>query len=219
MSLDTALAFRIVAHELRSPAGVAQGYVRMLLEDRIAAPADRRRALEQIRDVLGRLGHLGRELSEAANWLERVDRPALRRVDGLELVERAVSTARSMHELAYASDGASGPVEIAAVDETALESALSAVLAATAREIPGGVLHVRTRLRDGRFEIVGARADRLSGFDAGPDAPGATPLVVERGGLGLSLVTATLVLDAHRAAAWTIEGDRAAFGIRIPLHP
>ena len=48
--------------------------------------------------------------------------------------------------------------------------------------------------------------------------PEAGPLALERGGLGLSLVHAVIVLDAHGAERWTIERNRRqTAGFRLPL--
>jgi hypothetical protein len=40
---------------------------------------------------------------------------------------------------------------------------------------------------------------------------------MERGGLGLALVNAALILDTHGGVAWTIEDQRGACGIRLPV--
>ena len=42
-------------------------------------------------------------------------------------------------------------------------------------------------------------------------------IALERGGLGLTLVHAALVLDAHGAERWTISDSRQTAGFRLPL--
>ena len=45
----------------------------------------------------------------------------------------------------------------------------------------------------------------------------AGPVALERGGLGLALVHAAIVLDAHGAERWTMNGSRQTLGLRLPL--
>lgn len=222
MSVDPALALRVLAHELRSPAGVGQGYVRMLLEGRLSGPADERHAIEQIRDVLDRVGQLSRQASEAVGWLERPESVTHERVDARGLVDHALAAARCAHDLDGACDVEPDEAAVSTSDRSALSAAIASWLAATARERPGQrtTVQVRTRTGDGDravLEILAGSPDRLAALTAGPEAPHATAVLVERGGLGLALVTAALVLNVHGARTWTMDGDRGACGIRIPL--
>jgi signal transduction histidine kinase len=45
MSVDISDILHVLAHELRTPVGIAHGYVRLLLEERLSQESDRRRAL------------------------------------------------------------------------------------------------------------------------------------------------------------------------------
>lgn len=189
----------------------------MLLDGRLATAADQHRALEQIRDVLGRIAQLSREASEAAAWLERLERAAFERVDVRAILDHAISVTRRTHHLLY--DCELGPATLVTTDRDALGTAIASLLEATAREHPGQPMHVRVRAHraTAQLELLAGPADRLSILGAGPDGPDATPLVVERGGLGLALVTAALVVGAHGAVTWTINEERGACGIRVPL--
>lgn len=223
MSVDAALALRVLAHELRSPAAVAQGYVRMLLDGRLTAPADRQRAMEQIRDVLGRVGQLSRQASDTAGWFERAGRAAGDRLDARRMTDDAIAAARQSYELDCTVDVAPGAGTLATVDGPALSTAVAAMIEAIARERPGRATEVRVAVRDadgsaGRaLEVLTGGSDRLSGLAAGPASADATPVPLERGGLGLALVIAALVLSAHGAHLWTIDGERGACAIRLPL--
>ena len=71
MPVDISDILHVLAHELRTPVGIAHGYVRLLLEDRLHQEADRRRALEQMQKALGRLSDLSHESTALASWFEQ----------------------------------------------------------------------------------------------------------------------------------------------------
>jgi hypothetical protein len=216
MHVDTALALRVLAHELRSPTGVAHGYVRMLLDGRVP-DTDRRRVLEQVRDVLARITELSRQASEAAHWTDRAATGAAGPVDGHAVVDAAFATVRRSLRLDATNDIAPGASTIRTIDSGALAGAVAALLDATLRERPGLSTKIIAALTPTRhIEVVAGASEVLSRLRSGPEGSGATPISVERGGLGLALVNAALVLDTHGAVAWTIDGQRSACGIRIP---
>jgi hypothetical protein len=219
MRADTTLALRVLAHELRSPAGVAQGYVRMLLDGSLAEPADQRRVLEQIRNVLAQIGQLSRQASEAAGWLERAEGAAVQHVDARSLVDAAISAVQRTHTLDAALNLREGTASVMTMDRDALTVALASLLEATSRERRGQPTCVRVHATEAprHLELLAGSGESLAALSTGPDGPNATPLVVERGGMGLTLVTAAFVLDRHGAATWTINSERGRCGIRIPL--
>src|SRR4029450_12367478 len=92
MSVDIGDVLHVLAHELRNPGGIAHGYVRLLLEDRLAAESDRRRALEQLQKALGRLTELSHDTSALANWYER-DESDPAPVETRALLDAVMSTA------------------------------------------------------------------------------------------------------------------------------
>ena len=58
MRADAEEVLAALLHDVRSPLGVAHGYVRMIREGRLPTDADRDRALEKTRDALGRMTEL-----------------------------------------------------------------------------------------------------------------------------------------------------------------
>lgn len=219
MSVDTASILRILAHELRSPAGVAQGYVRMTLDGRLASPVDQRRALEHTRDAIGRISAISREASEVASLIERPTTgpqqiAALHPL--LQTVLERIGPERLDIELDALPHAATTPTR----DEEALTTALTALVTAVLRESPSVRLTLWAAPTDAPERSVtialGAPAI-LPDLVQGPTVPGAGPIPLERGGLGLSLVLAVLVLEQHAAHAWTLNDQRAAVGLRLPL--
>ncbi len=72
---DLKLMLEHLLHDVRTPVSVAQGYLRLLLEDRLHAPDERRRALERSLDAIGRIASTcltaGDYLSETPPVLSR----------------------------------------------------------------------------------------------------------------------------------------------------
>lgn len=216
MRVDTASVLRILAHELRTPAGVAQGYIRMVLEGRLPDPAEHRRALEHTHDAIGRLSVLGRQASEVAAWMDRSAAPRWRRLDLRALLD-TVLAGLGADRVDISLTALDASVAIRTCDETALRTALTSVIAAVTREAPAARLTLSVGTASDRVVLALGPPPTIPDLLQGPAAPGAASLPLERGGLGLSLVIAMFVLDAHGAAVWTIGDERAALGISLPV--
>jgi hypothetical protein len=102
-------------------------------------------------------------------------------------------------------------------DAGAVGSALIDVVRATARELRGTTCDVIVRTDTRHLEVLAGPAEMIEMLQAGPASAAAGPVALERGGLGLALVHAVIVLDAHGAARWTINGSRQIVGLRLPL--
>jgi signal transduction histidine kinase len=216
MRVDIGKVLHVLAHEIRTPSGIAQGYVRMLLEDRLSDPADRRRALEQTQKALARVSELTQESSMLADWFE-ADHTADGSIEARTVIERVVGGA-ALEPAHVKVELAAPDARVATVNERALVDALISVVKATARELRQDVCMLHVRSHENRMcELLIGSAEQLPALAVGPDASAAGPLALERGGLGLSFVTAAVVLEAHRAIGWTMNGSRATVGIRLPL--
>jgi hypothetical protein len=216
MSVEIGNVLHVLAHELRTPVGIAHGYVRLLLEDRLGAEADRRRALEQLQKALGRLSDLSHETSALANWFERAEAPAIA-VDARELLDSVMTTSFEVPIAADISAVAEG-TRVATADREELERALAALVRSTARELRGAACAVTASTHEGQLEMLSGRSSDLATLAAGPTAADASPIDLGRGGLGLALVHASAVLDANGATSWSCNGSRQQVGVRLPLH-
>jgi hypothetical protein len=85
------------------------------------------------------------------------------------------------------------------------------------RWLRGTTCDVVGRVVDGTFEMLTGPEELLGPLGAGPSSPDAGPVALERGGLGLALVHAAIVLDAHGAERWTMNGSRQTVGLRLPI--
>jgi hypothetical protein len=217
MPVDISSLLHVLAHELRTPAGIAQGYLRMLLEDRLTAAADQRRAIEQTQKAVARVSELTVESSRLARWLEEQHDAPRSSIDAHVLVTRVVSDA-GIEPLRAKVDVPPESIAIATVDGDALAGALVSLVKVTAREMKNEPCAMVARLSGKRtMDLLIGHEQQLDALSAGPDAPGAVPLGVERGGVGLSLVLAAAILDTHGARQWIIDGLRTTVGIRFPF--
>jgi signal transduction histidine kinase len=216
MAVEINDILHVLAHELRTPVGIAHGYVRLLLDDRLPQETERRRALEQMQKALGRLSDLSHETTSLASWYEQ-DLNHTQAVDARAIAQRVAEADYDFPVTVEISDVSEG-TSIRTTNSGALERALIGIVRATARELRGTTCDVIARTGDARFELLAGPEDLIDTLRAGPSSPDASPLALERGGLGLTLVHAAIVLDAHHAERWTMNGLRKIAGIRLPLH-
>lgn len=218
MPVDIGNVLHVLAHELRTPAGIAQGYLRMLIDDRLTDPADRRKAIEQAQKAIARVSELANEGSQLATWVEQPHGSVDQRIDARWLIDRVVADASSGLTLSSRVDIAPAAGDVRTIDADALTHALVAVTKATARELRNKPCTIAARVEDRvAIDMWIGQEDQFAALYAGPSAPDAGPLSLERGGVGLSLLYAAAVLERHGAAAWTVNGSRTTVGIRLPI--
>ena len=215
MRVDINDVLHVLAHELRTPVGIAHGYVRLLLEERLTAETDRRRALEQMQKALGRLSELSHESTALAAWYEQ-DHSTPASIEARTLIQQVADADFDFPVTVDPGDIPPG-IAVRTTDAASLSHALTSVVRATARELRGTTCDVVARIVDHRFEVLVGPEELLGALGAGPQAAGATAVELERGGLGLALVHAAVVLDAHAADRWTMNGSRKTVGLRLPV--
>ena len=215
MPVDINDILHVLAHELRTPVGIAHGYVRLLLEERLHQETDRRRALEQMQKALGRLSDLSHESTALAAWYEQEHTEA-HAVPARAVLER-VAEADYAWPVTVAFSNVPDGCLVRTPDDASPARALIGVVRATARELRGTTCDVTAHVVNGSVEILTGPEEMLEALRTGPLAPEAGPVALERGGLGLALVHAAIVLDAHGAERWTMNGSRQTLGLRLPL--
>jgi signal transduction histidine kinase len=215
MPVDFSDILHVLAHELRTPVGIAHGYVRLLLEERLPQESDRRRALEQMQKALGRLTELSHESSRLATWYERDGANDLV-VAAVDLLER-VEQAGFEHPVDVDASAVPTGAAIRTGDADLLVKAIASVVHATARELRGQPCLAVASTDADCLEVLVGPPDRIRTLAAARGTPDAGTIALERGGLGLALVHAALVLDAHGAERWTVADSRQTAGFRLPL--
>jgi signal transduction histidine kinase len=198
-------ALSLIAHELRSPASVVSGYLRMLLQGDLSGLTDhQRRMLEQAGVGCGRVLRLIQELGdlaalESSDPVRALGVPVFTLCD--EAIELAADTARPNPIFTCADADRAALVD---GDAGWLKRAFGALFAATARE------HGSEQLQCYGF-VNSDSACRKAVIAFGP--PGLEAKredIVKnrnafdrwRGGTGLSLPIACRIIEAHGGGVW-----------------
>lgn len=216
-------AFRVVAHELRSPAGVISGYARMLMSGRLDE-ATRDEALRHIQRAAGRLGDLAQQSSDLAGWLapqEPEESTEYTLVPIGAIVVRAAQSAAAPERVKIVGDPASVDCQLRTREPRALAAALASVIDATARELPTssseiGITIRRSPIPNACDVVVGPPA-LIEAIHIDHHLATDGTFNLEGGGLGLHLILGAVVLDAHGASLWASSDVRGVTGVRIPV--
>lgn len=219
----------LAVHEMRSPASVVGGYLRMVLND-TGAPleARQRRMLEEAEKACGRLVSMLSELSDLSKLDAGTASIRIERFDIFELVREAAANVHEAEDrevrLVPAGLASGGTLE---GDRTRLRSSLELVMRAVLREQPASTtvnVSARRTVRDGvavALIVVAPEADveraaeaPIGSFDDG------------RGGVGLGLPIARRVIGRLGGHIWSPVptdgtelplGARGAIVVSIPL--
>ena len=215
MGVELSKALNILAHELRGPLGVIQGYLRLLRQRRIESE-DETRMLTGMQDASGRIAALGRQAVELAGVLERPlsnDPPAPLAAVIQTALQQAALAAPATVDLPDAI--AAMPVRRGS--SPAVTAAFAALLQAVAKDATGSPIAVvagpagadRIEVKMGPPELVTDRESTAARSDAPED------LRLSRGGLGLSLVLASYALDAIEAQLTSIGPNGSALAVTL----
>lgn len=215
MQPNMAQVLNTLAHEIRTPLAVSQGYLKLYADGRLTTPDEQRRALQQSREALGVIAALCAEMGKVSA-LSEVPEPMLAaRIDAADLVQELTS-ASELAGAVWAGDRPAGaqiatnaPRDLARAITVWVKAAFDqAKTAPHAVEIHAG--HDSLILLAGADSTVGA-------LRAGPGGDTTRAIDVVHGGKGLSLIWAAFVLEQHHVEAWTLQDHKASIGFRIPL--
>ena len=196
----------LAVHELRTPASVVGGYLRMLQKDSDPPMSERqRRMIDEAEKSCARLVAIVAELSELGKLDSGDVKLAKQPIDVFSLIGQVaelVHEAKDRNvilELSGPSDGAN-----ITGDATRLRTAFDAIFRAILREKPGPTTVVAERrrdTRDGQPCAVLIVADEASVQEAYEREPGAFD--DKRGGMGLALPLARRVIERHGGRIWS----------------
>jgi len=204
-------AINVLIHDLRAPLSVAQGYLRLLQQNRLEAEADRQRAITQSMEALGRITRL---CSDAAAFVAEptATDATVVKIRASEMVERVTEacTARSSPLTIDTGTGLSGTVQSTNLD--GLVQSLAIVLCAVRRSALKEPVRVSVHEeeKEARF-LLGCDVYFLF-YDSAP------PETFDpwRGGHGIALPLACRTIAEAGGRIWSIAGGRGAVGIALP---
>jgi signal transduction histidine kinase len=207
----------LAVHELRTPATVVAGYLRMLMKDRVGPLSDdQRRLVDEAEKSCGRISALLAEMSDLAH-LELGDVPLARQpVDLAALLREVVENAPTGPDLPTVtlSTGA-GPVEVAG-DAGRLRAALAAIVRCVQRELPTASIEVRLQSQSESTVVAIGSPEHVAAL-ASLDGGGSV-FDELRGGMGMALPLARRVIDRHGGRIVGLpDNPRAGAAIVLPL--
>lgn len=208
---ENAKALNLLIHDLRAPLSVAQGYLRLLQQNRLEAEGDRVRALTQSIEALGRIGRLCEDAAAFVAEPSPTDGPVMT-IPTSQLVEQVTEscTARCSPLTFTVEPQLSGTVRSAHLDRLIQSVAvvLCAVRRSTLKEPVGVSVHEEEK--EARF-LLGCDDDRAALVSGPPET-----FDPWRGGHGIALPLACRAIAEAGGRIWTIANGRGAVGIALP---
>ena len=189
----------LAVHELRTPANIVWGYLKMLKRDgQSTLGAQERHLVEQAEKSCARLAELMTELSDVGSWTP--DRRRWRgggSISSASLVRRLPARTKGRTEGSASTSAARARARSSREIRDRLRRALAALVRSVAREQPGPCTIVVDRqltatAGTNTAVIIVADEARVQEADAGSAA-----FNDKRGGLGLALPIARRVIEAH----------------------
>ena len=217
MQPNLAQVLNTLAHEIRTPLAVSQGYLKLYLDGRFSDVDETRKALEQARQALGTLATLCVDMGRVSALSESASPQGIpERLTAAEFVMslRAAADVAGASWQEDANQAASR--EIAPGNHRDLVQAVAIVAQAAfdeARDEP----HVLKNEVGTDLILLAGTAGSLPALQSGPEAASARAVNFVKGGKGLKLIWAAFVLDLHGVHTWTHSEHRASVAFRIPL--
>ena len=213
MQPNLAQVLNTLAHEIRTPLAVSQGYLKLLVDGRITNADDARRAMEQTRQALGALATLCMDMGKVSALSDDATTGVPTKTAAADFIAN-LQTLEEVKDAAW--DGEAGQRAIQSTNARELAQAVAIVAKAAfdeQKDLP------RVVKIDGSSDLIvlAGSENALPSLPSRPDAPNTRPVDFVKGGKGLKLIWAAFVLDKHGVQAWADTQHRASVGIRSPL--
>jgi hypothetical protein len=205
---DAERVLAMLIHDVRTPLGVAHGYLRLVRGDKLPTAEDRDRALAGTQDALARVSRL---CQDAGIFLEDPPGPDSGRVPAAQLAARVAAVLAERGLDAPELPDAAGTVAVGtSVDRTA--EAIVTLLAARAGKTGGAVMSMESQPGTLRF----ACWTGSDGGVAGPIGDAGTPFDPWKSSHGLSVIVAHRTVTALGGRVWSGD-DGLALALAIPM--
>jgi signal transduction histidine kinase len=214
----------LAVHEFRTPVTVVAGYIRMLLKER-AGPleANQRRLLEEAEKSCGRISLLISEMSEVGQLLDGRQSLSTETSDlSSVLREVAANAPENTDQGRVVVTGADEPLLVSA-DGSRLRRVVESVVSALRREIIDGsdlVISAASRPKnDARVAWIAFGTPPVADALHEASADNLGPFDEWRGGCGLALPLARLIVEMHHGRLLALTGERQKAGgvLELPL--
>lgn len=212
--IDAEKALNLLIHDVRAPLSVAQGYLRLLHQNRLDSDADRERALAQTMEALGRISRL---CDDAAAYVARDTAAEVLPtsvVQVAQLMDQVSEACAALFPSALAFSAEAGPltgfVRGPRIDRVA--QSLAVILCAVRRSTRNEA--VRVSVQEGAHEarfLLGCDEDH-----AALVSQPAEPFDPWRGGHGVALPLACRIVTEAGGRIWTFANARGAVGVALP---
>ena len=214
MQLNLAQVLNTIAHEIRTPLAVSQGYLKLYLDGRLTNADDQQRAFQQTRAALGTLATLATDMGKVSVLSEAPSPALVERVPAPQLVD-LLKRSEDVEGAEWAGD-VTAPASVASNGSSDLARAV-AIVARAAFDEAREQKHVVHVSGGEELTMLAGTPEAIPALEAGPDAAAARDVNFAKGGKGLRLIWAAFVLQQHRVHTWTHQDHRASVGFRFPL--
>jgi len=215
MQPNMAQVLNTLAHEIRTPLAVSQGYLKLYVDGRLTTPEDQQRALQQTREALGVISVLCAEMTKVSALSEAGSPALLERLDAATLVKELGEAGELAGATWLTEPAVAGQVASNASKD--LVRAIVVLIKSACDEDKSAARVLDVAAQDGALVVRGGSANAVPPLPVTPEGTGAVPVNVERGGRGLTLIWALFVLDQHGIQTWRHQDHKASVGFRIPL--
>ena len=216
MTVELARVLNVLAHEIRTPLAVSQGYLKLMAEGRLPTATEQATAIERTRDALGKIATLCSDMGRLGALSEAAPPSLLGRVSTTSVID-AVREALATH--APARTGAVSSTHLIATDGThdlAIAVAAFATMACADAGPDDKVMAVTEETGTSMTLRLGG-VIAVAALPARADDPEAAVPTLVRGGFGLSLFWAALILERHGVRVWQGREPGAAVGVSFPV--
>lgn len=206
---DAERALAVLIHDVRTPLGVAHGYLRLVRGDKLPTPEERDRALAGTQDALARISRL---CQDASAFLEDPPGPGAGRAPAVQLAARVAAVLAERGMAVPETPAAAGTVAVGtSVDRTA--EAIATLLAARAGKSPGAVVTIEGGPEALRFACWTGNRDGAAGSAA---PAGTQPFDPWQTSHGLGVIVAHRMVTALGGRVWS--GDNGlALALAMPM--
>jgi signal transduction histidine kinase len=211
--IDYEKALNLLIHDLRAPLSVAQGYLRLLAQQRLETDADRQKALTQSMEALGRIARLCDEASAYAAEPQVGNALPTAVVEVSKLMRQVTDVCSALcPDLDFIVESAPLVGRVRAIDVNRIAQSLAVILCATRRSTRSQ--SVRVSVQEGENEarfLLGCDDDRVALMSRPAELYDPW-----RGGHTIALPLACRIVAEAGGRVWTIADARGVVGIALP---